>query len=707
LTRLRIAIVIAGTAGLQGHGDMTEIGASKQQPIKPAAKPARDIGRRTATEGDGRFRDIFEGARVALWDEDFSQVLALLDELRVAGITDMRAYFAQHPERLREAVEGVRLLDVNRYALELFEADRKAELLTSLTQVFLPASRSVFVDQLVTLADGKRQFESEIRLQTLKGREFDAMLSIAFDGPRCERTLASVVDISAVKTAQRALKEQKRRFQSLNRAAKTISSDLDFDRIVQTVTDIATELAGARFGAFFYNKVDEQGEAYMLYALSGAPPEAFAKFGLPRNTAVFEPTFRGAGVVRSDDIRKDPRYGKSAPHHGMPAGHLPVVSYLAVPVVSKSGVVHGGLFFGHDQPGMFTRETEDAVVGIAAHAAVAVDNARLLQSAHVEIAQRRKAEFSARHYASIIENSGDAIASTNLDGIIQSWNPGAERLFGYTAEEAVGQPITIVIPPDRASEERVILQRIRRGERIEHQETVRQRKDGSQIDVSLTVSPVKDSEGGIVGASKIARDITERRRAQEQQQLLVGEIKHRIKNTLATVQAIARQTLQNAPEADFDAFIARLGALASAQDLLTIERWNRAALHELVDQALRPFQQRHSARIHTTGSADIYLDAQKASLLTMALHELATNAVKYGCLSNATGSVQLTWRQSGDDQPARIRITWAESGGPPVAPPERKGFGSFLIERALGGSDGQAQLIFDRDGLRCELEIAL
>ena len=157
-------------------------------------------------------------------------------------------------------------------------------------------------------------------------------------------------------------------------------------------------------------------------------------------------------------------------------------------------------------------------------------------------------------------SSDDAIISKNLDGIITSWNSGAERLFGYTAEEAIGKPMTILIPPDRINEEPGIIARIRRGERIEHYETVRRRKDGSPIDISLTVSPIKDSDGTIIGASKIARDITERKRAEKQQQLLVGEIKHRIKNLLATVQAIARQTLQNAPEEDRNAFIARLGA---------------------------------------------------------------------------------------------------------------------------------------------------
>ena len=133
-----------------------------------------------------------------------------------------------------------------------------------------------------------------------------------------------------------------------------IASQLDLDALVQSVTDAATELSGARFGAFFYNVIDEQGESFLLYSLSGAPRDAFEKLGLPRNTPIFEPTFRGLGIVRSPDITQDPRYGTMLPHHGMPGGHLPVRSYLAVPVVSRTGDVIGGLFFGHPETNVFT-----------------------------------------------------------------------------------------------------------------------------------------------------------------------------------------------------------------------------------------------------------------------------------------------------------------------------------------------------------------
>jgi PAS domain S-box-containing protein len=165
----------------------------------------------------------------------------------------------------------------------------------------------------------------------------------------------------------------------LNVLGKTISERMNVDDILQKVTDTTTRLIGAAFGAFFYNNENEAGESYMLFALAGAPREAFERFGVPRNTAVFHPTFTGEGIVRADDITKDPRYGKNSPFFGMPEGHLPVVSYLAVPVISKSGAVIGGLFYGHPEHAKFTREHEQLVSGVATQAAIALDNTKLYE----------------------------------------------------------------------------------------------------------------------------------------------------------------------------------------------------------------------------------------------------------------------------------------------------------------------------------------
>ena len=184
-------------------------------------------------------------------------------------------------------------------------------------------------------------------------------------------------DISERKCAEQALQDETRDLELLNRTGALIASQLDLQSLVQSVTDAAMQLSDAKYGAFFYNVSKPDGESFQLFALSGAPRAAFEKFGLPRNTPVFNATFRGEGVVRSADITRDPRYGKMAPHHGMPMGHLPVRSYLAVPVISRSGEVIGGLLFGHPDADVFTERSERIILGIAAQAAVAIDNARL------------------------------------------------------------------------------------------------------------------------------------------------------------------------------------------------------------------------------------------------------------------------------------------------------------------------------------------
>jgi len=192
-------------------------------------------------------------------------------------------------------------------------------------------------------------------------------------------------DRTTNRAAEEAIAEERRALEILNRAGSALAAETDLHRLVQVVTDAGVELSGAEFGAFFYNVFNDKGESYMLYTLSGAPIEAFSKFPMPRNTEVFAPTFNGEGIVRSDDITKDPRYGKNAPRKGMPEGHLPVRSYLAVPVMSRTGEVLGGLFFGHATPGVFDERSERGLEGLAAEAAVAIDNVRLAQ-------ERKRAE---------------------------------------------------------------------------------------------------------------------------------------------------------------------------------------------------------------------------------------------------------------------------------------------------------------------------
>ena len=189
-------------------------------------------------------------------------------------------------------------------------------------------------------------------------------------------------DVSRRLEMDQALRDEAHALETLNRVGRVVAAQLDLEKAVQAVTDAATELSGAEFGAFFYNVANQDQDAYWLYTLSGAKREAFARFPMPRSTEVFGPTFQGTGIVRSGDIRKDPRYGRNAPYNGMPAGHLPVCSYLAVPVISANGTVMGGLFFGHSRANVFTERAERLVSGIASQAAIALDNARLFKTVH-------------------------------------------------------------------------------------------------------------------------------------------------------------------------------------------------------------------------------------------------------------------------------------------------------------------------------------
>jgi PAS domain S-box-containing protein len=198
-------------------------------------------------------------------------------------------------------------------------------------------------------------------------------------------------DITEWKRAERALREQTEVIETVNRLGHILAGQLDLHKLVQAVTDAATTIAGASFGSFFYNVLNEGGESFMLYTLSGVPAEAFSHFPMPRATDLFGPTFRGEGTVLINDVRKDPRFGKNSPYYGMPEGHLPVVSYLAVPVISRSGEVYGGLFFGHPDEGVFDERVSRIIEGLAAQTSVGMDNARLFESAKRAHAEAERA----------------------------------------------------------------------------------------------------------------------------------------------------------------------------------------------------------------------------------------------------------------------------------------------------------------------------
>ncbi len=318
----------------------------------------------------------------------------------------------------------------------------------------------------------------------------------------------------------------------------------------------------------------------------------------------------------------------------------------------------------------------------------------------VDITERKRAEQVAQQFASIVESSDDAILSKDLDGIIRTWNQGAQRLFGYAAEEVIGQPVTILIPADRLDEEPGIIARLRRGERIDHYETVRRRKDGSLIDISLTVSPVKDGTGRIVGASKIARDITQRKRADEHITLLAREVDHRSKNLLALVQATVHLTQADTAQELKAAIEGRVQALANAHSLLSQSRWAGADLRGLVAEELAPYCQDAEPRVHIDGPS-LALEPNTAQSMAVAVHELTTNAVKHGALSVPGGHIRIEWSCAAD---GRFAFRWTETGGPPVKPPAHRGFGTRVLDRLVRGPlKGEIHRDWRDEGLVCEI----
>ena len=332
----------------------------------------------------------------------------------------------------------------------------------------------------------------------------------------------------------------------------------------------------------------------------------------------------------------------------------------------------------------------------------------------VDLTERKRADEHAQRLAAIVAFSEDAIASKDLDGIITSWNRGAERLFGYAADEIVGKSVLILIPAERQHEEPVILARIRDGDVIDHYETIRRRKDGSLIDISLTVSPIRNAEDRVIGVSKIARDITERRKAEERQQLLVREMAHRVKNLFAVCAGVVSLSVRYAGNpGDLAAAIReRLAALSRAQALTlpetageVLEAKKRTSLHTLIRTILLPYEDDidgEGARVSIHGP-DVGLAPAVVTDFALLLHEFATNAVKYGALSTPDGAVDITTSVEGD----RFCIVWTERGGPVVSEVRSEGFGSFLgqatVTRQLGGEIARE---WDAEGVRIRLRVA-
>ncbi len=366
---------------------------------------------------------------------------------------------------------------------------------------------------------------------TVEGR-LVGVLAIFARRPLGAETLAmlsSVANMIATGIARKQADERQREdfhiTETLHRIGIALASEHGLQSLVQIVTDAATEVVGARFGAFFYNVLDAEGESYMLYTISGVPREAFANFPMPRNTAIFNPTFVGEGIIRLADVTQDPRFGRNAPYFGMPEGHLPVRSYLAAPVISRSGDVLGGLFFGHSDPGVFTERAERAIAGIAAQAAIAMDNASLIRDAQVAEARFR----------SLFERVPDAIFVADATGRYLDVNPAATALVGYTREELLRRTVMEISVDDQSAAEAYDRMRQTGAWRGEHE---LRHKDGTVVPTEAQATAVALPTGTIY--LSVVRDISERRAAERMQQDFIAMVAHDLKNPLTTLKGNAQ-----------------------------------------------------------------------------------------------------------------------------------------------------------------------
>jgi PAS domain S-box-containing protein len=505
--------------------------------------------------------------------------------------------------------------------------------------------------------------------------------------PAAQRNAGSIVSPMASTASMVSTAELRRRpsrppdHEAENRALIALAQKMATspEGILQTLADTALALCRADSAGLSLLEESDQKKNFHWRALAGqwAPhlnggtPRDFGPCGtvLDRNTA----------LMCSHPERDFPYFAEVKPL---------LEEGLLIPFYVKGEAVGTIWVVAHDESRRFDMEDLRVMTNLGTFAAAAY--------------QTLLSVNATQHMASIVESSYDAIVSKDLNGIISSWNSGAARLFGYTADEVIGQPVTILIPPDRHDEEPTILERIRRGERIEQYETVRLRKDGSRVDISLTVSPVKDAKGKIIGASKIARDITERKRNEAQIAILAREAEHRAKNVLATVQATVHLSQSDTTDGLKQAIEGRIQALANVHRLFVESRWRGAGLDSLVKQELAAYCQEGETRARIDGPNTL-LEPAAAQAIAVALHELATNAAKYGALSVSDGHVEVRWAPGAD---GRLTLRWTETGGPAVTPPTRRGFGTRVMEGMIRGQlNGEMRFDWRAEGLVCEIAL--
>jgi len=454
---------------------------------------------------------------------------------------------------------------------------------------------------------------------------------------------------------------------------------------------VGDELDAGRVGYAEANE-DEHSIAILVCATKNGMADISGLFPIPKFGGSINEDLEAGRMIRIEDVASDPRTADPQIRHRYET--LGVAAALVVPVIAGEKF-QAMLFAHHDRPKTWTAHDESLLRRATEHVWREVSRAR------AEAALRRSEE----RYRRIFEQASDLIHTADLNQIITDCNPATATALGMTREEIIGSSIRDFVSEagfDQTT--RMLRQKVEHGGTTRHELDVRA-KSGSLLHWEIISTLTVDDEGRPVGLHAIARDVTERRRAEERQRLLVNELNHRVKNTLALVQGLALQSFREGrdPAEARSAFQERLTALAAAHDVLTRESWEGATLAQLAEEAIG----HHNAQEERIafGGPDLVLSPKAAVSLVMALHELGTNAAKYGALSTPEGRVRIAWNVTGGD---RLALEWRETGGPPVVKPDHKGFGLRMIERALAADlAGKAGIAFDPEGLVCRIEAPL
>ncbi|MDQ3032684.1 MAG: PAS domain S-box protein [Myxococcota bacterium] len=431
--------------------------------------------------------------------------------------------------------EGRRYRLINRTYEEWFGASAGQIAGEHIADVLGDAAYAAVRPHVDAVLDGRSQtFESEIPYRAGGPRWVHATYipDRGADG-RVHGFVSLVLDVTDAKRAEEQLADEARINEALYRVGTALAVDFDLDTIVTRLTEEATALCRAQFGAFFYNVADAEGGSYMLYTIAGVPRSEFERFPMPRNTPIFAPTFAGEGPVRSDDITADPRYGKNAPYRGMPEGHLPVRSYLAVPVVSRTGEVLGGLFFGHAERGVFQARDERLLVAVAAQAAVAIDNARL----HAATVAAEE------NYRTLAESSPQFVWTTTPEGRPTYCNQRYLDYLGLAFDQLKANSWDRIVHPDDVARAGATWSAaIANGERYESEYRLKHGADGSYRWFLARGAPVRDGDGRLVRWVGTSTDIDERKRTEEVNRFLAeaGTLLASSLDYRATLPALAR-----------------------------------------------------------------------------------------------------------------------------------------------------------------------